>query len=408
MSEDDLQVMFDLIDGQPEGFALPRHFYTSPVVYDHDIRTVWNRNWIWVGHICQVSEPGDYFLFDYGPESIIIVRDRSGTLHAHINVCRHRGSRVCLEKSGSARNFICPYHAWTFDLEGKLRNGREMGEGFDPANYGLFPAQLKIFQGLIFICTASDAPPIDAALERLAPLSAPFDLENLTLAHEAHYPVPANWKLAFENYLECYHCAPSHKDYSRSHTLKDPDQVAAFMPALHDRMRALGLPTEELDETGQSASAPGAEVYWRRYPLLAGYDTGSQTGAALAPPLGDLSGYDGGASDLGIGLLNYFLVYSDHLVGYRFVPRGVQETEIQIAWYVRSDAKANRDYVPEDLTWLWHVTSLDDERIIRHNQQGVNSQHFVPGPLSHMEQSLAGFYQTYFDVIQKDCETSGV
>lgn len=408
MAKDDLQVMLDLVSNQPEGFALPQHFYASPTVYDHDIRAVWNHNWIWVGHICQIPEPGDYFLFDYGPESIIIVRDQEGHVRAHINVCRHRGSRVCTEKSGKARNFVCPYHAWTFDLSGRLRNRRRMGSDFDPADYGLFPAQVKIFQGLIFICASKDAPPIDAALARLAPLSAPFDLENLTLAHEATYPVPANWKLAFENYLECYHCAPSHKEYSRSHTLKDPDQTAAFTADLHDRMRTVGLSTKTLDETGQNASAPGAEVYWGRYPLFPGYDTGSKTGAALAPLLGHLSGHFGGAADLGVGLLNYFLIYADHLVGYRFVPRGVQETDIQIAWYVRGDAKPDKDYVLKDLTWLWHVTSLDDERIIRHNQEGVNSHYYAPGPLSEMEWGITDFYHAYFDMIRKNSEASRV
>lgn len=407
MPKDELQLMHDLIVDQPEGFALPRHFYTSQAVYDHDIRAFWNRNWIWVGHVSEVPETGDFFLFDYGPESIIIVRDRNGDVRAHMNVCRHRGSRVCLEKSGKARSFVCPYHAWTFDLSGALRNGRQMGDGFDPADYGLFSVPIKIFQGLIFVCAHDDPPPIDAALERLAPLSAPFEFENLKLAHSASYPVPANWKLALENYLECYHCAPSHKDYSRSHTLKDPDQASAFTEGLRDRMREVGLPVDVLDETGPAASASGAETYWRRYPLFPGYETGSKTGAALAPTLGVLKGHDGGATDLGVGVLNYFLVYADHLVGYRFVPRGLQETDIQIAWYVRGDAEEGRDYAKEDLTWLWHVTSLDDERIIRHNQEGVNSHRFVPGPLSEMETSISGFYRTYFDMIRKGRDEFG-
>ena len=79
---------------------------------------------------------------------MIVVRDREGEVRAHLNVCRHRGSRVCLERKGKARSFICPYHAWTFDLNGKLRNGRSMGADFDPGQYGLFPVQVKIFQGL--------------------------------------------------------------------------------------------------------------------------------------------------------------------------------------------------------------------------------------------------------------------
>lgn len=399
MPKDDLQMMRDLMENHREGFALERHFYTSEAVYDHDIKSFWNRNWIWVGHVSEVAEPGDYFLFDYGPESVIIVRDQAGDLRAHMNICRHRGSRVCLEKQGSARVFSCPYHAWTFGLDGRLRGGRAMGADFDPSEYGLFPVQIKVFQGLIFICTDENPPPLAQSLERLAPLAAPMELENLKLAHTASYPVPANWKLALENYLECYHCAPSHQEYSRSHSLKDPADVEKYGADLRQRSAQIGLPTEELDLTGPKAEAPGSDVYWRRYPLFPGYQTGSKDGEALAPPLGQLTGHDGGATDLAIGTLNYFLIYADHLVGYRFVPRGLQETDIQIAWYVRGDAEEGRDYDREALTWLWHVTSLDDERIIRHNQEGVNSHHFQPGPLSEMEWSLPGFYRSYFNML---------
>ncbi|MFW8635124.1 aromatic ring-hydroxylating oxygenase subunit alpha [Cribrihabitans pelagius] len=399
MPKDDLQVMRELIESHREGFALERHFYSSQAVYDNDIKAFWNRNWIWAGHVSQIPEPGDYFLFDYGPESIIVVRDRAGEVRAHMNVCRHRGSRVCLEKQGTARVFSCPYHAWTFGLDGQLRGGRAMGPEFDPGEYGLFPAQVKIFEGLIFICADETAPDLDAGLARIAPLAAPMQLENLRLAHEATYPVPANWKLAVENYLECYHCAPSHQEYSRSHSLKDPADVEKYAAALQTRSENIGLPSGEVDLTGAEAPAPGADVYWRRYPLFPGYNTGSRDGAPLAPPLGRLSGHDGGATDLTVGLLNYFLIYADHLVGYRFVPRSLQETDIQIAWYVRGDAEEGRDYDKEALTWLWHVTSKDDEKIIRHNQEGVNSHRFVPGPLASMEWGIAGFYRNYFQMI---------
>ena len=399
MPQDDLKVMRDLIESQKEGFALPRHFYTSQAVYDHDISAFWNHNWIWAGHVSQIPNAGDYFLFDYGTESVIVVRDRAGDVRAHLNVCRHRGSRVCTEKQGSARVFSCPYHAWTFGLDGQLRGGRAMGPDFDPSEYGLFPVQVKLFQGMILICAAEEAPPIDDALEQLEPLTAPFEFENLRVAHEASYPVPANWKLALENYLECYHCAPSHKEYARSHSLKDPAEMEPLIAPLKEWMQAAGIPTGELDLTGTNAVAPGADVYWRRYPLFEGYETGSRSGEALAPLLGDLQIFDGGASDLALGTLNYFLVYADHVVGYRFIPRGLQETDIQIVWLVRGDAEEGEDYNKDDLTWLWHVTSQDDERIIRHNQEGVNSHRFQPGPLSEMEWSIPGFYRTYFDMI---------
>lgn len=399
MAKDELQIMRDLVEAQKDGFALPRHFYTSPEVYDNDIKAYWNRNWIWVGHVSQVQNPGDFFLFDYGPESIIVVRDREGELRAHQNVCRHRGSRVCLEKQGTARVFSCPYHAWTYDLSGKLRGRRAMGPDFDPAEYGLFPAQVRVFEGLIFICASDDAPPIDAGLAQIAPLAAPFDLADMKIAHQASYPVSANWKLALENYQECYHCAPSHKEYSRSHSLKDPREMAKLAGPLRERSAAIGLATDEVNQTGADAAGPAADVYWRRYSLFPGYQTGSKTGEALAPLLGRLTGFDGGATDLQIGPLNNFLIYADHVVGYRFVPTSLQKTEIQVVWHVRADAQEGHDYDKEALTWLWHVTTQDDERIIRLNQEGVNSHRFVPGPLSEMEKGILEFYHSYLSMI---------
>ncbi len=395
-----LEHMRELAGAHREGYVLPRHFYTSEAVYEHDINTYWNESWIWVGHVSQISKPGDFFLFDYGPESVIIARDREGGIHAHVNVCRHRGSRVCLEPSGNKSAFVCPYHAWTYDLQGRLRGGREMGEDFDPSAFGLLKAKLRVFQGLIFVSFADDPPPLEAPLERLAPRTAPFGLEDLKIAHTASYPVPANWKLALENYLECYHCAPAHLDYSRSHSLKDP---ASMTPELIDTMQqkaeAAGLPIDEINETGASAEALGAEIYYRRYPLYPGYLTGSEDGEPLAPLLGSLTGFDGGATDIQIGVLNNFLAYSDHVVGYRFVPRALQKTDIQIVWMVRADAEEGRDYDKERLTWLWHVTSLDDELIIRNNQAGVNSHRFQPGPLSSMEWGIEGFYYGYLGMV---------
>ena len=387
-----------LADYQP-GFALPRGMYTSQEVFDLDMERVWNRNWIWVGHTSQIPNPGDYFLFDYGPESIIVVRDRSGEVRAHLNVCRHRGSRVCVERSGNARSFVCPYHAWTFELTGELRGGRAMGPDFDPSKWGLFPAQVRVFQGMILVCASSDAPDIDEGLQQLAPLTAPFGFENLKVIHTGSYPVPANWKLAVENYMECYHCAPSHQEYSRSHTLKNPADVANMIGGMQERATQVGLPKDEICLNIESGAAPGADIFYRRYPLFEGYKTGSKTGEPVAPLLGSLTGFDGGATDVQLGTLNYLLAYSDHVVGYRFIPRGLQETDIQTIWMVRGDAEEGRDYKVEDVSWLWHVTTLDDERIIRHNQEGVNSHFFQPGPLAEMEESVASFYSFYLSML---------
>ena len=392
---DDPRTEFDRLKSEwQEGFALSRGFYTSRGLYDLDISRFWNRSWIWAGHESQIAEPGDYMLCEYGPESVIVVRDRDGAVRAHLNVCRHRGSSVCTEAAGHTRVFSCPYHAWTYELSGALRKGQAMGPDFDPSQYGLTPVRVIVFEGLIFICLADTPPPLADGLARLQPLAAPFGLRKLKLAHRRIYPVPANWKLAYENYMECYHCGPAHLDYSRSHSLKDPAAMAPLVAPMQARMAECGLPTETLHLS--PVDAPGAEIYWRRYPLFDGYVTGSRNGEPVAPLLGRLTGYDGGTTDMEIGVLNHFLIYSDHMVAYRFVPRDVQKTDIEVLWFVRDDAVEGRDYDPERLCWLWHVTSLDDERIIRHNQQGVNSHRFAPGPLSEMEGSITSFYHSYF------------
>lgn len=390
-----LEELKRLILSHKVGHALPREFYTSRFVYESDMSAYWNRNWIWVGHESQIAAPGDYMVFDYGTESIIICRDGNGAINAHHNVCRHRGSRICIDRSGNARSFACPYHAWTYDLSGKLRGGRAMAPDFNPDEWGLLKAKLIVFQGLIFVCASEDSPPIEAGLEKLAPLTAPFGFEDLKIAHSASYEVSANWKLALENYMECYHCAPSHKDYSRSHSLKAPEEMAQMIEPMRERSAAAGLPVDVLNLTGTEAHAPCADIFYRRYPLYENYKTGSKTGRQVAPLLGSLTGHDGGATDVQIGPLNNFLAYSDHVVGYRFIPRDMQLTDIQVVWMVGKDAEEGIDYNLEDLIWLWHATTLDDERIIRHNQEGVNSHFFSPGPLAEMEHGIRDFYGAY-------------
>ena len=295
------------IDDHISGFGLPRTFYTSARIYENDINYYWHNSWIWVGHITQIPKSGDFFVFDYGQESVIISRDREDQINAFMNVCRHRGSRVCTVKSGSTRVFSCPYHAWTYELNGKLRSAREMGADFDRNDYSLRRLNLKVFQGLIFICAGEKPPEIEVGLQDIAPLTAPFDIENMKIAHSASYPVYANWKLAIENYMECYHCGPAHAEYSLSHSLKDPKSIT---PELMSKMRRAGeiagLPIQEFALNGADGSDVDMDFHCQRYPLYPGYATGSRTGAPLAPLLGKLKAFDGGTTDIQIGILNNF------------------------------------------------------------------------------------------------------
>jgi len=388
------------INAHAPGMSFDQYFYRSRFVYERDLTKIWNKNWLWAGHVSQISSPGDYFLFEFGNESVIIVRDHDQKIHAHANVCRHRGSRVCVAPSGHAGAFSCPYHGWTYQLDGSLRRPRAMADDFDTLPYGLHAVKLIDFCGLIFINLSNEAIDFAPALGKLAPALAPFQINRTKIVHTERYPVAANWKLAVENYLECYHCAPAHKAYAKSHSLQAPAaRHPELIASMEKKALAAGLTVDRISVAGLDASPPGTDIYASRYPLYPGYKTGSESGKPVAPLLGDLVDYDGGATDIQIGPVNFFLAYSDYIVGYRFIPRDVQLTDIEVVWLVHEDAKAGSNFDMHELTWLWHITSQDDERIIRHNQQGVNSTHYQPGPLSTMETSISSFQEWYLKML---------
>ena len=376
----------DLIASQKPGWALDQRFYTDPEIYQLELDRIVTRNWILAGHASQIPDAGDYLVFSLANESAIIVRTKDGTIRAFANVCRHRGSLICLENRGNKRKFECPYHGWTYDLDGKLIAARSMQRGFNKEEYGLHPVSLKLLGGLIFVCFCDDPPSLEGAQRNLAEPMAMFDFENLKVAASKTYPIAANWKLAIENYQECYHCATAHPEYAKLHTLMlDPQKRDRIQGPMRQRMAACGLKDIEHDFIDTYAK-PGEQGYgYSRTALFEGYKTGSRDGEPVAPLLGELKDYDGGASDFTLGPFTFFLAYSDHVVGYVFSPVDHKNCQCKIHWFVRNDAVEGKDYDRDELMWLWDVTTHADEKIIVNNWQGVNSRYYRPGPFSGME-----------------------
>lgn len=368
------------------GFALPQSFYQDEQLYQFEFENIFLRNWIFAGHEGQIPNTGDFFVYELGPESVIVTRNRKGEVRALANVCRHRGSRVCLEASGNKSAFTCPYHAWAYDSDGRLISARQMNPDFDRSKYSLHEVRLEILEGLIFITFSEEAPGLDAARRDLTEPLQMFDVANLQLAERRVYPIAANWKLAVENYHECYHCAPAHPEYARMHTLKlDDARMEKVQQHMVERMSACGLREHTFDF--QHAWAPeGQQGYaYSRTALFPGFNTGSPEGEPVAPLLGKLEDYDGGASDISVGPFSFFLAYSDHIVSYVFKPVSVDQCICEVYWWVKGSAREGVDYSKQDLTWLWDVTTKADEKIIINNQAGVNSRYYQPGPYSEME-----------------------
>jgi phenylpropionate dioxygenase-like ring-hydroxylating dioxygenase large terminal subunit len=375
----------DLLARQPAGRPLLRDFYVREDVFALEQQMLLDR-WTCVGHASQLTEPGDYFLAQLVGEEAIIVRTADGNIRALANVCRHRGSRVCREPTGSVQMFTCPYHAWTYRLDGSLRTAREMGAEFEPEHHGLKSLACRVIGGLIFISFGETPPDIEVAAAALTRMTDRYGWADARIAARRTYQVQANWKFALENYHECYHCHPSHPEFAVAHALARPGE------------RRLDLGPEGADIEVWGPDADGSEVVRVMGSNLArGVETGSRDGRLMAPPM---AAPDEACVFAELGFLSAFLAYADHGLIYRFWPQGADHTGMEVIWLVRGDAEAGRDYALDDLVWLWDVTSIADKRIIEDNHAGALSRFYEPGPFSEMEPGTAQFVARYLGEIR--------
>lgn len=398
----DRDVIEDVVRRQEEWRALDRQFYCDAGIYDREVDRILLRSWLYACHLSEIPNVGDYQLLEFAGESAIVVRASDDQVCALVNVCRHRGSRVCLQKSGNERRLTCRYHGWTYGLDGALRAAAHMPDGFDKSGYGLKRISLRVFQGLVFVNFSDRPGNFDLVDNELGPRMKPYGLARTRVAHRQVYTIEANWKLAVENYKECYHCAPAHPEYSRAHSLAMADDIwAEEYQQLLKRGVACGLTDDEFDCSYERSGDFGTDRAYERYPLLRRYVTGSEDGHQLAPLLGSISGFDRGASDFKIGPLMYGLAYCDHVVLYRFLPTSLDQCECDITWLVHEDAVEGDHYELRKLIWLWDVTTKADKRIIEDNHRGVLSRFYEPGPLSTMEKSTNNWNRWYLNAINE-------
>jgi Rieske 2Fe-2S family protein len=375
---DETRSLDRLLGEHRPGHGLDQEFYVRGDIFARDMDLVL-AGWTCLGHESEVAAPGDWITGRLGAESAILVRGQDGVVRALANVCRHRGSRVCVEKDGSSVVLACPYHGWTYHLDGRLRAAREMPDGFEPGEYGLRPLPLTIIGGLMFVSFGEAPPSLADAAPALAAMTNAYGWGRAKVAARRSYAVAANWKLVMENYHECYHCGPAHPEFSVLHTLARPNARKLRIAAEPAAGEAGGV----ADFEAWGPKADGREVARvMRSALVEGAVTGGRDGQLVAPPMGPA---DGACVFAEVGYLSAFLAYADHGIVYRFIPRGVLDTEMEVIWLVDGAAREGEDYDLEALTWLWDVTSLADKTIIERNQAGVLSRFYAPGPFSLME-----------------------
>lgn len=375
--------MLSRLRSRKPGYSLDQPFYIDPDYFQQDLNEIWYKDWLFIGHDCEVPKPGSYITVQVGAYPVVIVRDNDGDVRAFHNSCRHRGSRVCSEHRGSAAKLVCPYHQWTYDLDGSLQFARHMGENFDKTGFGLKPVACELAGGYIFISLAEtpmDFAPFRAMME---PYFLPHRLRDAKIAHESTIIEKGNWKLVWENNRECYHCAGNHPELCKTYpeaptatgvngAADDPEIVEHWK-----KCEESGLPSQfAMDRQGQFRTA--------RMPLLRDAVSYTMSGRkAVQTRLSD----DINMDRIGTLLLFHYPttwnhVLSDHAVTFRVLPISATETAVTTKWLVHKDAVEGIDYRLDELIHVWTETNDQDRRIVEENAFGIHSPAYQPGPYS--------------------------
>ncbi len=349
--------------------TLEGSWYTSPATFEHEVERIFARRWLGVGRASALVVPGEYRLLTMGKESLILVRDRAGTLRAHFNVCRHRGSRLCEEPSGHLPGTIqCPYHAWTYGLDGQLigvPDQREM-EGFDKGRYGLAQAQVSEWDGFVFVNLSEASEPFEVAWAPMRERLARWQLGSLATGGRLTYDVRANWKLLFQNYSECYHCAP-----------------------VHPSLVKLSPPT-----SGENDLVDG--------PYLGGFMTVSREGGSMTLsgescglPVADLPGEAQRVYYYSIFPNMLLSLHHDYVMVHTFQPLAPDRTLVACEFLFNPGTLTDPGFDPQDGIGFWDRTNREDWHICEQTQLGVSSRAYRPGPYSRRESLSAAFDRYY-------------
>jgi Rieske 2Fe-2S family protein len=344
--------------------TLPARYYTDPAYFDQELERFYFGRWICAGRAEQVECAGDYFLREVAGESIIITRDAEGGLRAFYNVCRHRGTRMCTETAGSFRGRIqCPYHGWTYGLDGSLVGAPHMGEGFERSDYSLSRVHVAEWDGHVFLNLAGEPASLAEQLGELPRKFAPWRMQDLRLGHRMVYEVKANWKLIVLNYNECLHC-----------------------PVLHPALNRL------TDYLGADNEQPAAGYVGGAMGFRGGAETMSRDGQRRRACLPGLSDEERRRVYYYAIFPNFLLsLHPDYMMTHTLWPRAVDRTEIICEWHFHPAEMARPDFEWRDVVEFWDLTNREDWGITELSQAGIGSRAYRPGPYSEREELLWAF-----------------
>ncbi len=353
---------------------LPGDFFHSSEVLSAELDRIFARTWIVVGREEDISEPGSYFTREIGKESIVLLRGTGGEPRAFFNVCRHRGAKLLESCDGAKLKKIqCPYHAWTYDLDGRLAAAplMESTPGFSREDYPLVPVRVETWEGFLFVNLDDDVEPLEPQLAGFPNVSR-FQLPNLRRGGRVAYDVAANWKLIGENYNECYHCALVHPQLHRISHYQSGGRIESGM-----------------NFTGGPMT------------LNEGFTTMTMSGRSTRPPIPDLVPEDHRT-------VHYFHLYPgfllslhpDYVLTHTVWPVDTSHSRVICEWLFTQDAMAREDFDPSDAIEFWDVTNRQDWELCEIAQKGVRSRGYRPGRYQAGESSVHAFDNWCLDQLE--------
>jgi Rieske 2Fe-2S family protein len=344
--------------------TLPREHYLSGEVFALEKERIFCREWCCAAREEELTGPGDYLVLNVAGESVLLLRDRDRRLAAYYNLCRHRGSQLVPqgERGCFAGAIRCPYHSWTYTLDGALRTAPFLDEsdGLSRDSLSLHPVGVASWGGFVFLnLTPAESAErgytlpvqLGGVVERLAR----YPLAELRAAHRIGYQVEANWKVLLENYNECYHCGPVHPELCR------------LVPAFRQR--------------------GGADLDWERgIPHREGAWTFTASGTTTREPFPGLDADERARHKGELVYPNLMLSLSaDHVAAFTLRPEGPGRTTILCDFLFHPDEIARPGFDPSDAVEFWDLVNRQDWAICESVQRGMSSRVFQHGYYAPME-----------------------
>jgi Rieske 2Fe-2S family protein len=347
---------------------LPPRVYHDPEVLAYELEEWFARGWLCVGREEDILLKGQYFLTKLLGEDIIVVRDQQEQVRAFYNFCRHRGATLVTEPSGRVPRFQCPYHAWVYDLDGRLHMPRfvDVLEDFDLDEWGLVPVAASVWQGFIFLNLDGSAGPLSDYLSDMVSFFDRFDLGALRRDTLIEYDVKANWKAIVENYSECYHCPGVHPQLNRITPYNLGDLIptagpwrASWMPVTGDHVTL--TMDGKMDEHGRDFLPGITEDDHRKIYYF-----------VIWPNL-------------------LVSLHPDYLLVHRVIPIEPGRSYVSCEWFFDPEDMARPGFDSSDAVEFWDLTNRQDWEVCELQQVGTASRAYTPGRFTAMEGGVHAF-----------------